>query len=341
MTAPPTVHGGRVAAGPLSLRARGSYYVGGRRVAQSEIESGRPGIAGHVTVDQMYVEYMVPACARLEVPVVMVHGTSKSGKTYDTTPDGRLGWYEYFVRHGHPVYVVDQVGRGRSGFNQAIFNRVRAGLERPEEQPAISRFADEFGWMSFRFGPSYGIPFADTRFPVHALHELAQQNIPDLGAGLPTPNPTWHALATLATDLGGAVLLGHSQSGCFPLDSALIAPDSVRGAIIVEPGRNGCKSTVYSDGEISVLARIPTLVVFGDHLDADTGQPHAPDLWRQSFEDSLRYIERVNRAGGRASMLHIPSLGIHGNSHLLMQDTNNLDIADVLLDWMDRNATKH
>lgn len=89
-----------------------------------------------------------------KLPVVMVHGATLSGKTYDTTPDGRMGWFEYFVRQAHPVYVVDQVGRARSGFNQAMFNNVQAGLAWPDEQPKIFRLGDKFGaWTSFRFGP--------------------------------------------------------------------------------------------------------------------------------------------------------------------------------------------
>ena len=45
----------------------------------------------------------------------MLHGATLTGKSWETTPDGRMGWDEYFVRKGHPVYVPDQVGRGRSG----------------------------------------------------------------------------------------------------------------------------------------------------------------------------------------------------------------------------------
>ena len=70
---------------------------------------------------------MVPQGGDGNVPVVMVHGATLTGKSWETTPDGRMGWDEYFVRKGHPVYVPDQVGRGRSGFNQAVFNNVRAG----------------------------------------------------------------------------------------------------------------------------------------------------------------------------------------------------------------------
>ena len=94
---------------PLTLKSRGSFIVGGQSVEQTPAQlssfTGQPlDTGGHVTVNQMYVEYMVPA-ADNGVPVVMLHGATLSGKSYDTTPDGRMGWYEYFVRQGHPVYV--------------------------------------------------------------------------------------------------------------------------------------------------------------------------------------------------------------------------------------------
>jgi hypothetical protein len=41
-------------------------------------------------------------------------------------------------------------------------------------------------------------------------------------------------------------------------------------------------------------------------------------------------------AGGTAEMLHPPALGIDGNRHMLMQDRNNLQIADLILDWIGR-----
>ena len=54
------------------------------------------------------------------------------GDEIKTTPDGREGWAEYFLRHGYPVYVVDQVARGRSPYNAAA-----AG---PLEKPVQDRF---------------------------------------------------------------------------------------------------------------------------------------------------------------------------------------------------------
>ena len=115
---------------PLVLKAQGSFFVGGEKAEQNEVELGNLGPGGHITVNQMYVRFMVPQDGDGNVPVMMVHGATLTGKSWETTPDGRMGWDEYFVRKGHPVYVPDQVGRGRSGFNQAVFNDVRAGSGR-------------------------------------------------------------------------------------------------------------------------------------------------------------------------------------------------------------------
>ena len=123
---------------PLVLKAQGSFFVGGEKVEQTRVELGDLGPGGQITVNQMYVRYMVPQGGDDNVPVVMVHGATLTGKSWETTPDGRMGWDEYFVRKGHPVYVPDQVGRGRSGFNQAAFNNVRAGAVPPANPPALA-----------------------------------------------------------------------------------------------------------------------------------------------------------------------------------------------------------
>lgn len=151
---------------PLVLEAQGSFFVGGEKADQTQTELGDLGPGGHITVNQMYVRYMVPQGGEGNVPVVMVHGATLTGKSWETTPDGRMGWDEYFVRKGHPVYVPDQIGRGRSGFNQAVFNNVRAGSVAPSTLPRWIRFSDEVVWPNFRFGSKPGAPYADSQFPL-------------------------------------------------------------------------------------------------------------------------------------------------------------------------------
>lgn len=322
---------------PLVLEAQGSFFVGGQKVEQTQGELGNLGPGGHIAVNQMYVRYMVPQGGAGNLPVVMVHGATLTGKSWETTPDGRMGWDEYFVRKGHPVYVPDQVGRGRSGFNQAVFNNVRAGSTPPAGQPLWLRFSDEGVWPNFRFGAKPGEPFADSQFPVAAVDELAKQGVPDVSfGGVPSPNPTLAALADLGGQLKGAVLMGHSQSGSFPLEAALINPAAARGLVLVEPG--SCPAR-YTPEQVATLAKIPLLVVFGDHRDTPTGLPTLP-TWQARYEACQALIARIKSAGGQAEMLAPPERGIRGNSHMIMQDRNNLQIADLILQWIDRLAAR-
>lgn len=320
---------------PLVLESRGSFYIGGETVDASATQLmsvfGEPApVAGHITLNQMYVEYMVPTGAT-GVPVVMVHGGTVTGKSWDTTPDGRMGWYEYFVRRGHPVYVPDQIGRARSGADLRVYSEVRAGEAEVGALPNIFYHANEQNWPLWRFGPEYGEAFPDTQFPVEFADELSKQAVPDLIFTVPDPNATAIATAELSAQAGGAVVMGHSQTGSLPLAAALSNPSSVKGMILIEPG--GCGASNWTDEQIGQFAEVPTLVVFGDHLDNDTKLPGMS--WQAIFEDCQALIERIDTAGGDAEMLYPPELGIAGNTHMLMQDRNSLEIADLILAWID------
>ena len=119
---------------PLVLAEQGSFFVGGESKAlpvppasATPPGPGRFFAGGDITINQMYVQYQIPVNGARHVPVVMVHGCCLSSKTWETTPDGRMGWNEYFVRKDRPVYLADQVSRGRSGFDPPAFNAVKAG----------------------------------------------------------------------------------------------------------------------------------------------------------------------------------------------------------------------
>lgn len=86
------------------------------------------------------------------------------------------------------------------------------------------------------------------------------------------------------------------------------------------------------------VSEIPLLVVYGDHLDAPTYLPGDAPGWQSRFDECEHFISRLNSSGGRAEMLHPPRLGIHGNSHMIMQDRNNLQIADLIMNWIDRSS---
>jgi hypothetical protein len=46
-------------------------------------------------------------------------------------------------------------------------------------------------------------------------------------------------------------------------------------------------------------------------------------------------VQQLKDSGGDAEMMHLPKLGIRGNSHMLMQDKNNLQLADLIIGWID------
>ena len=69
-------------------------------------------------------------------PVIMVHGSTHTAACLESTPDGREGWYPYFVRQGVPSYVVDQSGRGRSGFDESVIHEAKPRLVAGEPEAA-------------------------------------------------------------------------------------------------------------------------------------------------------------------------------------------------------------
>jgi pimeloyl-ACP methyl ester carboxylesterase len=320
---------------PLVIASQGSFFVGGEKKAlptpPAPPSGGRGGFGGgDVTVNQMYVQYQIPPNGSRHLPVVMVHGCCLSSKTWETTPDGRMGWDEYFVRRDRPVYLADQVSRARSGFDSSVISEVKAGTRPPTALPNIIYASQQVAWTVFRFGPAFGKSFPDGQFPIESVDELYKQMIPDFNALLPNPNPTWQNMAALAVQLKGAILMGHSESGFFPQQATLLNPSGIRAMISIEMP---CPD--LSADQIATLAKIPTLVMFGDHLGDVQG---GPANWAQSLESCNAYVKKVKDAGGDAVMMHLPQMGIKGNSHMLMQDRNSLQLADLIVDWIDTHV---
>src|SRR5215213_10537197 len=95
------------------------------RSSQSEpdIESGHAptGKKGLIPSLTMYVQSFEPERPTKSWPIVLIHGTGQTGNNFLATADGRPGWAHDFAARGYRVYVVDQVGRGRSGTSAAAY----------------------------------------------------------------------------------------------------------------------------------------------------------------------------------------------------------------------------
>ena len=45
-------------------------------------------------------------------------------------------------------------------------------------------------------------------------------------------------------------------------------------------------------------------------------------------------IDAIRAADGSANFLLLPDAGLHGNTHMMMMDKNNLQIADLIISWL-------
>ena len=315
---------------PLVLAKQGSFFVNEQKILTSfPSGTGRP-VAGHISMRGMYVQYQIPQTRnRRAYPVVMVHGSGHTGKTYEETPDGRMGWAEYLVRCGIPVYVVDQSGRGRSGFDPSPSNRAKRESN-PVLIPSFSQFTNEESWTTFRFGPTPFTPHKTTRFPIKAQDEYFAQLVPNTEESYPEGGTnTVDALVALLERIGPAVVLAHSQSGPYGIDVAIARTELVKAVVAVEPA--GC--AVSRANVQAVFTHVPLLTIFGDFFGAGRRKE-----WPAHMKECVRTVARIKAAGGTAENIYLPDFGISGNSHMLMMDTNNLQIADIVLAWLSRNA---
>jgi len=161
----------------IVLRGMGSFHVGGRiaEVSGKEVrmiqrQPGGPMTKldpnGQYMVEQMYVQFFLPKNKKGKYPLLMWHGGGLTGVTYESTPDGRDGWLNFFVRKGWDVYNSDAVERGRSGFaNSDVWADAPIFLT---YQDPYERFRIGDGEGSWNADPSKRKPLSGSAFPAEA-----------------------------------------------------------------------------------------------------------------------------------------------------------------------------
>jgi pimeloyl-ACP methyl ester carboxylesterase len=330
----PATGDGSVLKRPLTIADQGSFFVNGHlTLIKNPCATDGPRelrgycLPGHMVTGQMYVRYQVPEKRRPGgYAIVLVHGGSHSGVTYETTPDGREGWDTIFLRLGYPVYIVDWPGRARSSFNPDAINQ--AQLEKNAALlPASGQRAAtiESAWHTFRFGPEYPTQFPNPQFPFAVLDDYLAQLVVNTDAD--KPDALVDALAALLDRIGPAIVLTHSASG--PSGYRLVErrPSLVKALVSAEPGGTACSA----DTDAASFKATPALTFFGDFTD---NHP----FWSQKYRECKSMAERIAAAGGDAVTLKLPSVGIFGNSHMLMMEKNNVEIAQWIDKWLQVNV---
>jgi pimeloyl-ACP methyl ester carboxylesterase len=304
---------------PLVLSDQGTFFVGGsieQRQPNSSSKSDSKYVGpGDISVNHMYVEYQIPQNLKYKFPIVMLHGGGHSGTVYRTTPDGREGWFTSFARRGFAVYVVDAPNRGRSGWDPTSRLAASMGEKPPSAMEAVNIYTAQTAWTNFRIGSRYGTQAEGQQFPVESLKEYLPQLVPSYRDNIQNGYIS-QDLATLVDRIGPCILLGWSTGGGNVLVAGTSRLDKVKGIVAVEGVPPNPERSKVDE---AVLAKIPLLSVFGDYLSPE------------SAED---YVAKVVKAGGDATAIALPKLGISGNGHAMMLERNNEQIADLIEQWI-------
>lgn len=324
----------------LTIKEQGSFAVGGTVATEPgsfDVNNALNSQGQTFHGDHLYTFYQVPLKAR-KMPLVFLHGAGQSKKTWESTPDCREGFQNIFLRRKFSVYLLDQPRRGEAG--------------RSMVETTIKPTADEQFWFTqFRLGiyPDY---FPNVQFPKDeaSLEQFYRQMTPNTGP-FDTKVIT-EAISLLFDKIGEGILVTHSQGGG-PGWLTAIKNDKVKAVIAYEP----YSGFVFPEGELPLpiksnglfgelkgveiplsdfnkLTKIPIVIYYGDNIADKPTEVWNKDHWRSGLEMARLWAATINRHGGDATVIHLPEIGIKGNTHFPFSDLNNIEVADELSKWL-------
>lgn len=316
----------------LQIEEQGSFAIGGTVLTDS---------LGHTYHgDHAYVFYQHPIKAR-KYPLVFAHGVGQFSKTWETTPDGREGFQNIFLRKGYATYLADQPRRGNAGRST-------------EKATIIPTFDEELWFNRFRVGiwPEYfeGVQFKQD---AETLNQFFRQMTPTIGTI--DFEVYSEAYAAIFNKIGPAIFVTHSQGG--PVGwQTLLKTDNIRAIVAYEPG-GGIpfpKGQVPPKGKVLTLSqktegveipiedfmkytRIPIIVYYGDNLPETDECPEQYE-WTRRLNLIREWAKMLNQLGGDVTVIHLPEVGLYGNTHFPMSDLNNQKVANLLAEWLHRKG---
>ena len=86
--------------------------------------------------------------------------------------------------------------------------------------------------------------------------------------------------------------------------------------------------------EFQQLTKIPIVIYYGENIPDQPSTNPGQEQWRVFLQVARLWRDAVNRHGGDVTVVHLPEIGIRGNTHFLMSDLNNVQIADQLSQFL-------
>jgi pimeloyl-ACP methyl ester carboxylesterase len=287
----------------------------------------------------MYVDWEAPAGPARKPTVVFVHGGGGQSLDWRYTVDGRPGWSDVFVAAGHPVYLVDRPGHGRS---RGIAHDGPVG-DVPSDDQAAFLFAggpdaaDQTQWTWPRDGRS-----DEVRSLTASSAGLAR----DIAGA---ERREADRLIGLLDRIGPAVLVTHSLGACCGWVAAAERPALVRAVVALEPVGPPF-GAIPGVGELTwgltatPLPHDPTptgpasLRATPERYPAP-GLAGCPIAIVASSASPLRATaapaaEFLRSLGARAEVVDLADHGFHGNGHALMREANSDAVAAFVSEWI-------
>jgi hypothetical protein len=87
--------------------------------------------------------------------------------------------------------------------------------------------------------------------------------------------------------------------------------------------------------EFMLLTKIPIVIYYGDNIPEKPMANPGQDQWRIRLAMARLWAHAVNGRGGDVTVVHLPEIGIRGNTHFPFSDLNNLEIADLLSKFLE------
>lgn len=145
-----------------------------------------------------------------------------------------------------------------------------------------------------------------------------------------TGNAESEALVALYEEIGEPfILMTHSMGSTVVPALLETRPDVIRAVVGYEPA--GLVNANSVEKRAQQLVGKPYLSLYGDNV-AARGHQGRKDL------NMTALVPAVAAAGGVSGAIDLPSLGIYGNSHMMAQDTNNVEVAELLIEWLNENV---